>query len=119
VGDTVGAPQDVGGDQPLRRSQRTLLGSYTCVPNPCGDWLYRGVHRYGGRLRCHRPAGTGEPRFNGQPKKRTEAFALLGIIGTAGVALGALAAGIPNLLQGVFDVEEIRSYQVLFFATPL
>ena len=47
---------------------------------------------------------------------RTEAFALLGIIGTVGVALGALAAGIPDLLQGVFDVEEIRSYQVLFLA---
>ncbi len=33
--------------------------------------------------------------------------------------VGGTAAGIPNLLQGVFDVEEIRAYQVLFFATPL
>ncbi len=50
------------------------------------------------------------------PEKRTEVFALLGIIGTVGVALGALAAGIPDLLQGVFGVDEIRSYQVLFLA---
>jgi MFS family permease len=50
------------------------------------------------------------------PEKRTEAFALLGIIGTVGVALGALAAGIPDLLQGVFGVDEIKSYQVLFLA---
>ena len=49
-------------------------------------------------------------------EKRTEAFALLGIIGTVGVALGALAAGIPGLLQDSFGVDEIRSYQVLFLA---
>ncbi|SVC78405.1 uncharacterized protein METZ01_LOCUS331259, partial [marine metagenome] len=48
------------------------------------------------------------------PERRTEAFAILGIIGTSGVALGALAAGIPNVLQAAFDIDEIRSYQILF-----
>ena len=50
------------------------------------------------------------------PERRTEGFAILGIIGTSGVALGSLAAGIPDLLHGVFDIDEIRSYQILFVA---
>ena len=48
--------------------------------------------------------------------KRTEAFAILGIIGTSGVALGALAAGMPSVIQGTFGIDEIRAYQVLFLA---
>ncbi|MDH3599510.1 MAG: MFS transporter [Candidatus Tectomicrobia bacterium] len=50
------------------------------------------------------------------PDHRTKVYAVLGIVGTTGVALGALGAGVPQILQGVFGVGEISSFQVLFAA---
>jgi MFS family permease len=48
------------------------------------------------------------------PERRTDLFALYGIVGTAAVSLGALAAGLPSIFQGAFGVNQLASFQVVF-----
>lgn len=49
-------------------------------------------------------------------KRRTDLFALYGIVATAGSALGALAAGIPGLLQKTYGLQTEHSYRLVFCA---
>ncbi|MBI4187907.1 MAG: MFS transporter, partial [Chloroflexi bacterium] len=46
--------------------------------------------------------------------KRTDLFATYRIISTAGNALGALAAGLPTLLQNTIGLNEIPAYKAMF-----
>ncbi|MFQ6030226.1 MAG: MFS transporter [Dehalococcoidia bacterium] len=46
--------------------------------------------------------------------KRTELFALYGMVARGGTALGALAAGLPALYQDTFGLSTLLSYQVMF-----
>jgi MFS family permease len=48
------------------------------------------------------------------PEWRTDLFALYGIVGTAAVSLGALAAGLPSLFQRAFGFDQVISFQVVF-----
>jgi len=48
------------------------------------------------------------------PQRRTDLFALYGIVGTAAVSLGALAAGLPAAFQRAFGVDQVVAFQVLF-----
>jgi len=48
------------------------------------------------------------------PERRTDIFALYGIVGTAAVSLGALAAGLPSALQRAFGFAEVTSFQMVF-----
>jgi MFS family permease len=48
------------------------------------------------------------------PQRRTDLFALYGIVGTAAVSLGALAAGLPSAFQRAFGVDQTTSFQVVF-----
>ncbi len=48
------------------------------------------------------------------PEKRTDLFAIYGIVGTGSTALGALAAGLPALYQNAFGMSEIYSYKAMF-----
>jgi MFS family permease len=48
------------------------------------------------------------------PERRTDIFALYGIVGTAAVSLGALAAGLPSALQHAFGFAEATSFQIVF-----
>jgi hypothetical protein len=52
-------------------------------------------------------------------EKRTDLFAVYGIAGTGGAALGALAAGLPTLYQGAFGMSVISAYKVMFVAFAL
>ena len=47
-------------------------------------------------------------------EKRTDLYAVYSIMGTVGASLGALAAGLPVLYQGVFGLGELSSYRVVF-----
>jgi len=47
-------------------------------------------------------------------KKRTDLFAIYRIVATAGMALGALAAGLPTLFQNTFGMSEIYAYKAMF-----
>ena len=48
------------------------------------------------------------------PARRTDLFALYGIVGTAAVSLGALAAGLPSAFQHAFGFDQVTSFQVVF-----
>ena len=47
------------------------------------------------------------------PERRTDLFAISGIVRTLGSAFGALAAGLPVIFQGSFDMSEVGSYKVM------
>jgi Major Facilitator Superfamily len=47
-------------------------------------------------------------------ERRTDLFALYGIVGTAAVSLGALAAGLPAAFQRVFSLGQVTAFQVVF-----
>ena len=53
------------------------------------------------------------------PEKRTDLFAIYGIIATGGTALGALAAGLPAIFQNTFGLNEIYAYKVMFIGFAL
>ena len=46
--------------------------------------------------------------------KRTDLFAIYGMVARGGTALGALAAGLPALYQDTFGLSTLLSYQVMF-----
>jgi MFS family permease len=48
------------------------------------------------------------------PERRTDLFALYGIVGTAAVSLGALAAGLPAVFQRAFALDQVTAIQVVF-----
>ncbi|MFC1899955.1 MFS transporter [Chloroflexota bacterium] len=48
------------------------------------------------------------------PDKRTDLFAAYRIAAGVGTALGALAAGLPSIYQGAFNLNEIDAYKVMF-----
>jgi MFS family permease len=48
------------------------------------------------------------------PERRTDVFALYGIVGTAVVSLGALAAGLPSIFQSAFGIDQVAAFQVVF-----
>lgn len=47
-------------------------------------------------------------------EKRTDLFAIYGIIARSGTALGALAAGLPVIFQDAFSLNVIMSFKVMF-----
>jgi MFS family permease len=47
-------------------------------------------------------------------EKRTDLFAIYGIVGTGSAALGALAAGLPTIYQNAFGMSEIYAYKIMF-----
>ena len=48
------------------------------------------------------------------PEKRTDLFAIYGIVVMATAALGALAVGLPTLYQNAFGLSEIDAYKAMF-----
>ena len=48
------------------------------------------------------------------PEKRTDAFALYSMIGMLAASLGALAAGIPTMLQREAGASALQSLRVMF-----
>jgi MFS family permease len=48
------------------------------------------------------------------PDRRTELFAFYGIVGTAAVSLGALAAGLPTVFQRAFGLQQVPAFQAVF-----
>jgi len=48
------------------------------------------------------------------PEKRTDLFAIYRIVAVGGMAMGALAAGLPTLLQDTFGMSEIYAYKAMF-----
>ena len=46
--------------------------------------------------------------------KRTDLFAIYNIVARVGAALGALAAGLPALYQGAFNLTTLDSYRFMF-----
>ena len=48
------------------------------------------------------------------PERRTDLFAIGGIVSTAAGALGALAAGLPVIFQSSFGVGELTSFKLVF-----
>jgi MFS family permease len=50
------------------------------------------------------------------PQRRTDLFALLSLIGTIAGSLGALASGLPTLLQDACELGEIASFRPSFVA---
>jgi MFS family permease len=50
------------------------------------------------------------------PQRRTDLFALSSIIGTIAGSLGALASGVPTLLQRVLGLEALASFRPMFVA---
>jgi hypothetical protein len=53
------------------------------------------------------------------PERRTDVFALYGIVGTVAVSLGALAAGLPVAFHRSFGLDQATSFQVVFAGTSL
>jgi len=53
------------------------------------------------------------------PEKRTDVFAISGIVATAGSAIGALASGLPDFFQSSFGLDELSSYKIIFTAYTL
>ena len=47
-------------------------------------------------------------------EKRTDLFAVYRMIAVGGTALGALAAGLPTILENSFGLSEIHSYKAMF-----
>ena len=52
-------------------------------------------------------------------ERRTDLYAIYGIIGTGSAALGALAAGVPSIYQNVFSVSQIEAYKAMFVGFAL
>ena len=52
-------------------------------------------------------------------ERRTDLFAISGIVSTASGALGTLAAVLPAVFQGTFNMSEVSSYKVMFVAFAL
>ena len=50
------------------------------------------------------------------PEKRTDLFAVYGIASTSAAAVGALAAGLPEILQGYFGVSQLDAFKAMFVA---
>lgn len=50
-----------------------------------------------------------------EPHRRTDLFAVYRIASTVAAALGALAAGLPNVYQGLFGVSQLVAFQSMFF----
>ena len=50
------------------------------------------------------------------PQRRTDLFALGSIVGTIAASLGALASGMPTLLQGAFGLGALASFRPMFVA---
>ncbi len=48
--------------------------------------------------------------------KRTDLFAIYNIVARAGGAFGALAAGLPAIYQGTFELSTLDAYRVMFVA---
>ena len=48
--------------------------------------------------------------------KRTDLFAIYNIVARTGGALGALAAGLPALYQGIFELTTVDAYGFMFLA---
>lgn len=48
------------------------------------------------------------------PERRTDLYALYGIVGTAAISLGALAAGFPSLFQSALGMGQVAAFQVVF-----
>jgi MFS family permease len=48
------------------------------------------------------------------PERRTDVFALYGIVGTVALSIGALAAGLPSIFQRALDIDQVASFQVVF-----
>lgn len=48
------------------------------------------------------------------PEKRTDLFAVSSFVGMCGASLGALASGLPTVLQRYSDMRELASFRVLF-----
>lgn len=53
------------------------------------------------------------------PQRRTDLFAIAGIVRSAGTALGALAAGLPPICQRAFGLSELAAYQVMILGYAL
>jgi len=47
-------------------------------------------------------------------EKRTDLFAVYRMVAVGGTALGALAAGLPTILENSFGLSEIHSYKAMF-----
>jgi MFS family permease len=45
------------------------------------------------------------------PERRTDLFTLYGVVGTAAVSLGALAAGLPDAFQRAFGLHQVTAFQ--------
>lgn len=48
------------------------------------------------------------------PERRTDLFALYGIVGSVALALGALAAGVPAVLEASIGLDQIGSFRIVF-----
>ena len=48
------------------------------------------------------------------PERRTDLYALYGIMGAGGASLGALAAGLPDLYQGTLGLAQVSALKVVF-----
>ena len=48
------------------------------------------------------------------PEKRTDLFAVYGIASTGAAAVGALAAGLPQIYQSYFGIGEIYAFKAMF-----
>ncbi len=55
----------------------------------------------------------------GPPERRTDIFAIYSIVARTGTFLGALAAGVPVLLQDVLGLSLLSSYQAMFLGFAL
>ncbi|MFH1141891.1 MAG: MFS transporter, partial [Chloroflexota bacterium] len=47
--------------------------------------------------------------------RRTDLYAVYGIVGSAAGAIGALAAGVPEVLQGIFALDQLAAMRVMLF----
>jgi MFS family permease len=48
------------------------------------------------------------------PQRRTDLFALYGIVGTVAVSVGALTASLPAVFQHAFGLEQMTAFQAVF-----
>ena len=55
----------------------------------------------------------------GPPERRTDIFAIYSIVARTGTFLGALAAGVPVLLQDALGLSLLSSYQAMFLGFAL
>lgn len=49
-----------------------------------------------------------------QAERRTDIFTVYAIVGTVAVSIGALAAGLPTLLQDLLRLDQVASFRVVF-----